>query len=78
MFNLHTVPKRPPHVLVEFGDGTHTFLLPHGATLAELADRIDELTNLHEAAPIAVHVGFDMSIERLVPTTASQEPNHCH
>ena len=78
MISLHTGPKRPPHVLVEFGDGAHTFLLPQGATLAELADRICELTHLHEGAPIAIHVGYDMSNERLLRTTASHEPNHCH
>ena len=78
MISLHAGPMRPPYVLVEFGDGAHTFLLPQGATLAELADRIEELTVLHEGALIAVHIGFDKPNVRLVATMASHEPNPCH
>ena len=30
--------KHPPHVMVQFNNGAHSFLLPAGATLMELAD----------------------------------------
>lgn len=73
MLCQHTVPMRSPHVMVEFGDGAHSFLLPRGATLAELADRIEELTVMHAGALIAVHVGFNLSNASLLPTMASQE-----
>ena len=49
----------PSHVRALFSDGTHTFLLPKGSTLAELADRIEDLATFHEGSPIAIHVDFD-------------------
>ena len=49
----------PSHVRAVFSDGTHTFLLPKGSTLAELADRIEDLATFHEGSPIAIHVDFD-------------------
>jgi hypothetical protein len=52
---------QPPNVQVQFSDGTHSFLLPAGATLLELADRIDDLAAMHDCAPIAIHVDFDVS-----------------
>ncbi len=59
MTSSNTREKHPPHVMVQFGDGAHSFLLPAGATLMELADRVDDLAATHESAPIAIHVDFN-------------------
>lgn len=59
MLSTHARTQAPPHVTALFTDGAHTFLLPKGATLAELADRIGELATQHQCAPILVHVDFD-------------------
>ena len=64
MISKHTSKIPPPHVVVRFGDGAHSFVLPAGATFAELAVRIDNLGAMHETAPIAVHVEFGKSVSR--------------
>lgn len=46
-------------VVALFKDGAQTFLLANGATLTELAGRIDALGVRHQGAPIAIHVQFD-------------------
>lgn len=71
MISPHTVALRPPHVSVQFGDGEHSFLLAQGTTFEELADRIAELTVLHNGAPLAVHVEFDTAHMRIAPTMMS-------
>lgn len=78
MLSSHAVPLRPPHVVVEFGDGAHSFLLAQGATFEELADRIEELTALHTGGPVAVHVGFDISIVRSVGMTVPHKASLPH
>ena len=60
--------KYPPHVMVQFNDGAHSFLLTAGATLMELADRIDALAAIHNCAPTATDVDFDKFDSReLIP-----------
>jgi hypothetical protein len=61
MAGLYAFTPRPPQVKVLFDDGTHYFLLPKGATLSELADRIETLRSQHAEAPVAIHVEFDIS-----------------
>ena len=56
--------KHPPHVMVQFNNGAHSFLLPAGATLMELADRIDALAAIHNCAPTAIDVDFDKFYSR--------------
>lgn len=60
----HARIKQPPNVQVQFSDGTHSFLLPAGATLVELADRVDDLAAMHDCAPIAINVDFDIPTAR--------------
>jgi hypothetical protein len=59
MLSTHSISPRRPSVMVRFGDGTHSFMLPEGATLSELANRIDVLGAQHQRAPISVHVHVD-------------------
>jgi hypothetical protein len=59
MFSLATHKPHPPHVMALFNDGADSFLLSRGATLAELAEFIDELGSRHGGAPVAVNVQFD-------------------
>jgi hypothetical protein len=61
MTSLHAFTPSPPQVKVLFEDGAHYFLLPKGATLSELADRIETLKSEHADAPVAIHVEFDIS-----------------
>jgi hypothetical protein len=61
MTSLHAFTPRPPQVKVMFEDGAHYFLLPKGATMSELSDRIETLKSRHPAAPVAIHVEFDIS-----------------
>jgi hypothetical protein len=61
MLSIHAASQAPPHVTALFNDGAHSFPLPQGATLAELADRIEALTAMHDGAPISIHIGFDTS-----------------
>jgi hypothetical protein len=41
-----------------FNDGAESFSLSKGATLAQLAEFIDELGSRHDGAPVAVNVQF--------------------
>jgi hypothetical protein len=66
----------PPHVMVQFGDGVHSFLLPTGATLMELADRVDNLAAMHDCAPIAIHVEFDTYNSRPSTNVAWHNARH--
>lgn len=70
--------KQPRHVMVQFGDGGHTFLLPAGATLMELADRVNDLTAIHDCAPISieVEVEIDTKNSRRPPVTPSHRAYH--
>ncbi len=65
--------KNPPHVMVQFDDGAHSFLLTAGATLMELADRIDTLAATHDGAPTAIHVDFDKFHSR----NSIKSSSHC-
>lgn len=64
MLETTTSSPAPSHVTALFSDGSHTFLLPQGSTLAELADRIKDLADFHEGSPIAIHVDFDTPVCR--------------
>ena len=58
MTNTHT--DKPPlnSVTAIFADGSQSFLLPQGATLEQIADRIDRLGTRHESETVAVVVKF--------------------
>jgi hypothetical protein len=53
-------PRRsqPPQVTAVFGDSFQTFALKHGATLADLAARIDPIGAGQDGAPLAVRIQF--------------------
>ena len=68
--------EQPPHVEVQFSDGTYSFLLQAGATLVELADRVDDLAAMHDGAPIAIHVDFDISPVRRSTKAGSHSARH--
>ncbi len=76
MKNMNSGGKHLPHVIVQFNDGAHSFLLPAGATFLELADRIDDLAAIHSSPPIAVHVDFDASPSYRPAETGSQHAYH--
>lgn len=71
MTSMNVREKQPRHVMVLFGDGAHSFVLPAGATLMELADRVDDLTAIHECPPIAIQIDFGASHAR-----GSMESSH--
>ena len=58
MTNIHT--DKPPlnSVTAIFADGSQSFLLRQGATLEQIADRIDRLGTRHESETVAVVVKF--------------------
>jgi RNA polymerase sigma-70 factor, ECF subfamily len=57
---------KPPlnHVTAVFGDGSQSFLLPQGATLGHIADRIDGLGARQEGEAVAVVVKFPVAAPR--------------
>jgi uncharacterized protein YjbJ (UPF0337 family) len=59
--SIHVDLPQRPHVTVLFGDGAHSFRLPKGATLAELAGCIDTLEAQHQAVPAAIYVTVGVS-----------------
>lgn len=59
MQSAATRSPAPSHVTALFNDGSHTFLMPKGSTLGELAERIRELSSFYEGDPIAIHVDFE-------------------
>jgi hypothetical protein len=61
MANLYAFTPKLPQVKVVFEDGSHCFLLDQGATMSELADRINVLSLKHMDAPVAIHVELDIS-----------------
>ncbi len=54
----HTFTQKPSLVTVKFSDGAYSFLLRDGATLAELADRIEVFGAQHDGFPISIDVEF--------------------
>ncbi len=68
--------KQAPHVMVQFCDGAHFFLLPAGATLLELADRVDDVASIYDSAPLAIHVEFATHNSRCSIMTRSHRVNH--
>jgi len=72
MFSLATHRLHPPQVRALFNDGADSFLLSRGATLAELAEFIDELGSRHGGAPVAVNVQFDPPGLRIMARESSR------
>ena len=67
MTNIHT--DKPPlnSVTAIFADGSQSFLLPQGATLEQIADRIDRLGTRHESETVAVVVKFAATAPQALP-----------
>ena len=74
MYNATTCSPRSSHVTALFNYGSHTFLLPKGSTLAELADRIADLESFYEGPPIAIHVDFDPPNQMRTASRATTTP----
>ena len=74
MFYSHTGKSQPSQVTVKFGDGTNSFQLEAGTTLAELASRISVLGAQHNGAPISIDIQF----ERRTKLNARSQPLHLH
>jgi hypothetical protein len=49
---------RPSRVTAVFGHSALTFTLSKGATLADLADRLDHPGRLHQGTPVAIGIKF--------------------
>jgi hypothetical protein len=58
MVSMHAPAPHRPLVMAQFNDGADSFLLPVGATFAELADRITGLGARHAGDPVAIHIRF--------------------
>jgi hypothetical protein len=58
MQNTHDDGLRASRVTAVFGHSALTFKLWKGATLADLAGRLDDLGRRHNAAPVAIGVKF--------------------
>lgn len=76
MAGMNSRELQPTHVQVQFSDGTYSFLLPAGATLMELADKVDDLSAMRNCAPIAIHVDFDISAVRPSTKAAARNVGH--
>ncbi len=76
MTNPNVSAKQSRNVMVQFGDGAHAFLLPAGATLMELADRVGDLAAMHHGALISIQVELDTSISGHSIETRSNHTYH--
>lgn len=56
MLNIHHDKSRPSRVTVAFQDSARSFMLSKGATLEDLADRLDRLAARHHGKPVAIEV----------------------
>jgi hypothetical protein len=57
--NAHLGTSQQHHVSVLYGDGSHSFWLARGATLAELVLRVSGLDALLEAGPLTIDIRFE-------------------
>jgi hypothetical protein len=62
MLNLHAPHPHASHVIALYQDGWDFFDLPAGASLVELAGRLDNLSEAHHGAAIEVNVRFETSL----------------
>ncbi len=58
MPNLPDDGLRPSRVTAVFGNTALTFTLSKGATLADLADRLDHPGRLHKGTPVSIGIKF--------------------
>jgi hypothetical protein len=56
MRNSHKIPAPVNHVMAQFGASTLWFSLSADATLADLADRLDHLSEPRAGKPAAIYV----------------------
>lgn len=70
MPDIHDDGLRPSRVTAVFGHSALTFTLSKGATLADLADRLNHPGRRHEGAPVAVGVKFAARDDDATPSRA--------
>lgn len=58
MPNAHASSPQHHHVSVLYGDGSHSFWLARGATLAELAVHVGGLDALHDCGPLTIDIAL--------------------
>jgi hypothetical protein len=58
MQDLHRIEILTNQVMALFAGSALSFNLPNGATFADLADRLDDLSERHDGAPTAVYLKF--------------------
>ena len=58
MQDIHRTTILTNQVMALFAGSALTFNLPNGATLADLADRLDDFTDRRNGAPKAVYLKF--------------------
>jgi hypothetical protein len=58
MQDLHRIEVLTNQVMALFAGSALSFNLPNGATFADLADRLDDLSERHDGAPTAVYLKF--------------------
>lgn len=59
------------NVTAVFRDGAQSFALMHGATLVDLATKIDSLGDSHDGVPLAVRIQFAGLPPRRIATAPS-------
>ena len=58
MPNVHDDGMQPSRVTAVFGHSALTFTLSKGATLADIADRLDHPGRRHRGMPVAIDITF--------------------
>ena len=56
MARSQEIRSKQPHVKALFSDGWQSFILPVGATLGDLSNRLDDLAAAHFGAALSVEV----------------------
>jgi hypothetical protein len=77
MLQQQALKSPPPQVTVRFDDGAHSFVLPEGATLMELADRLEDFGTRHDGAPISIEVAFNLPSAGSAHSAPTPRP-HAH
>lgn len=65
MLEMYTSNKSASHVMARYPDGWERFDLPAGATLMDLAGRLDTLADTHHAVAFEVTIHFGASPRHL-------------
>jgi hypothetical protein len=58
MRNISTERFIATNVMIRFKDGSESFCVPRGSTLADISDNLDRIAQRHDGRPISIDIRF--------------------